>query len=79
MPIVSDRLISPIQASSPTLKLVPAPLLVAATELAIMPAAVNVDTVLPPIPTVTLPFSATATLDVPFVILVPAVMLIPVS
>ena len=77
---VSERLMSPIQASSPTLKLVPAPLLLAATELAIIPAVVNVATAaVPAIPTVTLPLAATTTLDVPLVILEPLPADIPVN
>ena len=73
-------LTSPSQTSSPTLKLVPAPLLVAAIEFATMPAVVNVATAaVPATPTVTLPLAATTTLDVPLTILAPAEATIPVS
>ena len=57
---------SPNQASSPTLKLVPCPLLVVATLLAVIPAAVNTATFdVPDIPTATLPLAYTTTFDVP--------------
>ena len=80
MPTVSDKFISPSQASSPTLKFVALPLLVVATELAIMPTVVNVATAaVPATPTVTLPLGATTTFDVPLTILVPAETTIPVS
>ena len=80
IPIVSAILISPSQASSPTLKLKALPLLVVATELAIIPTVVNVATVaVPATPTVTLPLAATTTLDVPLTILLPADTTIPVS
>ena len=78
--MVSATLMSPIQASSPTLKLVPAPLLVAAIELAVRPAVVNVATAaVPAIPTVTLPLAATTTFDVPLTIELPAEATTPVN